>query len=471
MRFNLRFSIVISAAVLAASASLSSQSPTSPAAAPAPTIVLDPATKYQTMTGWEASSRAGNLMPNLALVQDALLNQAVSDGVNRVRLEAYCGMENDRDLWTESLDGTLPKDLWRKNFDFINKNDNRNPNEINWNGFHFAEMDFKIDRVVNPLRERLAARGEQLFVNVEYMCARQGDRRYTHADPEEYAEFALATFLHLQEKYGWVPDSWEAVNEPEKTAFWDGDRIGRAVVAAGRRLEKAGFRPRFVLPSNIGLLSSLQYFDDAMKVKGVREFASEFSYHRYGGASEANLTRIADRGREYGIDTSMLELIGASVDELYMDLTVANVSAWAQFVIAPILGGQLSEIQNDVGGALYIIDNSNPSAPKVVVLSRTKLLRQYFKYIRRGAVRIGASSTNPVLAPVAFVNADGGTVVVVRARGDARFTVGGLPPATYGIKYATTREWDIDRPDIVVSSDGVLTTSIPESGVLTIYRR
>lgn len=175
---------------------------------------------------------------------------------------------------------------------------------------------------------------------------------------------------------------------------------------------------------------------------------------------------IADRAREYDVDAAMLEHIGSGHEDLHQDLKVAGVSAWQQFVLAPQL-----PTPRDGGGALYRIDNTDPDHPRVIIARRTKFLRQYFKFIRRGAVRIGATSTDPVFDPVAFVNADGGTVVVVKADAGGRFTVGGLPSAQYGLKYTTSTEYDVDLPDVTVADGEALPAAIPGSGVLTIYRR
>ena len=101
--------------------------------------------------------------------------------------------------------------------------------------------------------------------------------------------------------------------------------------------------------------------------------------------------------------------------------------------------------------------------------SRTKFLRQYFKYIRRGAVRIGAASTNASFDPVAFINAGGQYVVVVKAAAGGSFSIAGLPAGTYGIKYTTSKNYNMDEPDVEVNSGAAASASIPDAGVATIY--
>jgi len=59
----------------------------------------------------------------------------------------------------------------------------------------------------------------------------------------------LAILQHLKAKYGIVPDLWEMIVEPDNTDRWDGEAMGRRMVATARRLRKAGFPIRFVAPS------------------------------------------------------------------------------------------------------------------------------------------------------------------------------------------------------------------------------
>jgi hypothetical protein len=47
----------------------------------------------------------------------------------------------------------------------------------------------------------------------------------------------------------------------------------------------------------------------------------------------------------------------------------------------------------------------------------------------------------------------------------------GLPAGNYGIKYTTSKEYDFDLPDVVLASGQVLTTSIPDKGVVTVYSK
>ncbi len=66
-----------------------------PGASHAATITLDPATTYQTISGWEAVAWASNDSPAFVNFIDEVVDRAVNEvGIDRVRLEIRSGVEN-----------------------------------------------------------------------------------------------------------------------------------------------------------------------------------------------------------------------------------------------------------------------------------------------------------------------------------------------------------------------------------------
>ena len=432
---------------------------------PARTITVDPAETFQTINGWEMVAFAlepGNQA--FANFKDELFDLAVHDaGINRLRLEIRSGSEHTNDNWSAYQNGTIEYQTWRSSR-YATVNDNADPYTINWSGFHFSEIDNAIERIVNPLRAVLEADGDKLYVNVNYVAFTgqiQGGS-YIHDDPEEYAEYVLATYLHLQEKYGWVPDSWEVILEPDNVSQWNGTTVGRAIVAAAGRLKAAGFEPVFVAPSTTNMGNAITYFDRMVEVPGAVEFLRELSYHRYGGVSAQNLQTIAGLAKQYGIDTSMLEWWsgGNGYRTLHEDLKTGNNSAWQQGVLAGALNSDM---------ALYLVDDSNPANPRILISDVTKFTRQYYRFIRPGAIRIESVSRQSTFDPLAFINRNGGYAVVVKCDTGGDFSIGGLAAGAYGIKYTTAGRYDVDLPDQTISAGQAVVTAIPATGVLTVY--
>lgn len=430
------------------------------ACAPSMTVVtVIPAQRLQVISGWEVTATAPDPTEwaGAPRLRRAVYDRAVEEvGVNRVRLPIRSGAESTSRGYLRYVRGELTAEAWRP-LRYATANDNADPRTINWAGFDFSELDANIELGVLPLKQRLEARGERLFVNCNYTAftgqITRGD--YIHDDPEEYAEFVLAAYLHMREKYGFVPDAWEVILEPDLVKQWpDGVVLGRAMAASARRLREHGFTPRFIAPSVTDMANTTRYLDGIVSTPGALEVLDEISYHRYQHGSSENAKAIAARANQLGRRTSMLELwFGkATSDVLFEDLVVAQASAWQ-------------------GRTLWGLFDRDASAPDELVLKpdvRTNL--QVFRYVRGGAVRVQAASSDRRFTPAAFINPDGRWVLTLNASGDGALTVRGLPPGRYQVSYALRQGLSAQRGVILVTHDQPLLTTMPGQGVLTIHQ-
>ncbi|MFN0277198.1 MAG: dockerin type I domain-containing protein [Pyrinomonadaceae bacterium] len=431
-------------------------------------IALYPSIRYQTMRGWEAVGEAGQFYsPAWNNYKNALLDQTVNDlGLNRIRLEIKSGIENPVDYFTQWQSGQITENQYNaKRYEIIN--DNSSSGVVNPSGFQWASLDRTIEQVVNPLRQRLQARGETLWVNVNYVDF--GSSAFEHKnDPAEYAEFVLAAFQHMQSAYGFVPDSWEVILEPDNPAAgWSSSQTANAIKAAGDRLAASGFTPNFVAPATTSASNAPAYIDRIAATTGAMQYVSEFSYHRYDEPSDATVAEIADRAVLHNKRTGMLEWIGADYNTIHSDLKLGRNSSWQQFCLA----GPTSWGPEGNGERYYVIDDTNVSSPVIIMATKTKFLRQYFKFIRAGAQRIEALTGNGNFDPLAFINTNGKYVVVVKASASGAFNVQGLPAGLYGIKYTTNSQYNIDLADVSISTGQVLSATMPASGVITVYAK
>ena len=285
--------------------------------------------------------------------------------------------------------------------------------------FDYIYFDQFLTEVVVPLRQRLQARGEELWVNVIVMGNGLQD------NPALYAENVLATLGRMQNSVGFIPDSWEVTLEPAGED-WTCMNVGRAIVAAGDLLKANGYPSKvFVAPSSSNIRHAAECFPEFTRAfPGVNQYLAELSYHTYGGVGRGEREAIWALAQPAGLRTSMLEKIGATPDSLQLDLKLANVSAWEQYTLV------YGTVDN---GEHYFFATGNT----VTLGNIGKFLRQYFKYVRKNAVRIEAQSSNSAFDPVAFKNANGKEVVVVNAKSGGSFTISGLDPGTYGSFYTT----------------------------------
>ena len=438
------------AGMSSASASISPPPPPPPPVA----ITLNPAVKFQTINGWEASLPS-SLSSDPAMTEaqwSSLLDLAVNEmGVNRMRLDVAAG--------TEGPNGT----------GYAIVNDNADPNVIDPAGFNWTTLDQRIDRVILPWRQRVLARQEKPYLNLQYVD--KADSSFEHyANPEEYAEFMVAVFQHLRTKYGFVPDAIEVIHQPNEVNGWrTAANIANVILATAARLQAAGFGvPDFIGPSTSTPGSATTFIDRITAVPAAMALVKELGYQRSGGTTALpnDISNIASRGTQLGKRTAMLEYradpraptSGPNYGMLHEDLSVGRSSVWQQGVLADKSScvGQWTRLNNGVAE----------------LCPTSKLTRQYTKYVRPGASRVQATGST-TFEPLAFVNADGRHVVVVKAATGGAISISGLPAGIYGV-YSTesgganvTTNWS----NVTIAAGQPLSARIPSAGVITVYQR
>jgi hypothetical protein len=428
-------------------------------------IEVDSSQTFQTIRGWEAVAWAPEDSPGFDIWIGPLLEHAVNEaGINRVQLQVRAGAEHTLDNWRLWRDGEIEYREWRRRR-YATVNDNDAPDVIDWNGFHFSELDYQVDNFILPLKQLLAARGESLYVTLIYVAftPQNESGTYHHLNPSEYSEFILAAFKHLEESRGFVPDALEILLEPENVPGWNESHMGEAIIAVTDRLHASGYAPDIIAPSVTKMSHAPRFVEVWAEEGGILDRVHTLSYHRYRGFSSRDLRRIAELAAEYNLETAMLEWWDSrnGYRTLHEDLKVGMNSAWQHGV----LGG-------DSHMSIYLIDDSDQDKPVVSINSATKFTRQYFKYIRHGAKRVGADSSHRALDPLAFVGQDGAHVVVIKADTAAEFNIAGLPAGTYGVTYTTGPEdWGISQPDQTIADGQELSSSIPGEGVITVFAR
>jgi hypothetical protein len=413
-------------------------------------VTIDPSRRYQTIAGWEATTNfhedIGRLSP-----QDTehLLRTAVEKaGITRLRLPIRNGVEGPRGIFDAYARGGSYED-WRKRR-YLVSNDNANPQVINWAGFDFSFIDRNVEMAVLPMQRILAGRGERLVVNVSYVAFVKGQHNL-HEDPEEYAEFALATMLHLRDKYGLEPDIWEVILEPDLAGRWSGRRIGETIVATSRRFAEHGIRVGFAAPSTTSMATASRYFDDMLEVEGALPHLKELSYHRYRGVSRKALAKLTERSARYHVPISMLELwFGrAGPDVLFEDLEAGAVA-----------------FQNRVLAGLFV----DARKGNLTLNKDARYNGAVFRAVRPGAVRVGTTSSSAALKALAFQRPRRGFVAALRATSAGNVVIRGLPAGEYVVR-TVTEAVETERVVAARGPSAHLRVAIGEPAVVVIEPR
>ena len=358
-------------------------------------------------------------------VREEVLDLVTNDvGLNRVKLPLRSGYEDSTDHFSRYMRGETTFDQWKYTW-FRPVNDDADPRHRE-PGRIPVGLSRPRRRDAAPAHEGIACRrvGDDLWVSLAYV----GGRNTVHeGDPEEYAELVEQVFVHLRDRYGLVPQSIEVINEPNMHDAWTPAQVARALLAARARLAAIGITPQFIGPSTSTMQAAERFLDGMLAVPGAREALTDFSYHRYGG----NLAVLAAHSRArrlVGYRTAMNERIGADKDTLYQDLTVGHVSSWQQFAVVFCPPPERGD-----GGGIYVrFTTEDTLHPTARLTPMARYLRQYFRYVRFGAHRIEADASDDGVRVTAFVNPDGGAVVVVDGDRARTLEIRGLPAGRYG---------------------------------------
>lgn len=432
-------------------------------------ITILPNVSYQTFTGWQASGDTGiiELIKSVDNWNNTVLDANIDLGINRVRVGLHSGIaENPTNYYGTFLAGgqDAPNPLWQAVLDNwrVPVNDNPDPNTINPAGFKWEMVDRQIDKVVLPMRQKLQARGESLFVQLTYVHFSTQNQLHIE-NPAEYGELILATWNHINSKYGFVPDALEIFLEPDNdAASVTPSEMAAMIIAARNRLVTAGYpKPYITAPSTVSGPQARPFY---LSLKSANPTAAsyidEIGYHRYVNISDSDLLLLRNQAESDGKKTAMSEFGGATYLDLHSDLKTGKVSVWEQYA--------LGFPETDNGFQYFYVTGSNPNYI-VNMGSRTKYLRQYMKFIRPGAVMKGVTNSSPAFDGLPFQNANGTFVIPIKATTNGTISVENLPAGTYGIKYTTDANYNVDLPNQTIVTGGFVTFNMSAAGVATVY--
>lgn len=446
-------------------------------------VTVVPTVSYQTMKGWQVSGDTGIIefinSANHPTWTDGSLDDNVALGINYPRIGIHSGMaETNNDRYGAFLANgqdkgvgngvalwQAVKDNWR-----IPVNDNSDPNVINPNGFKWSMIDQQMDKIIVPMKAKLAARGEAMPWAVTYVHFSTANQLHVNS-PAEYGELILALWQHLQSKYGMVPPVLEVFLEPDNDACQvTPAEMAAMIVAARNRLVNAGFsKPYIVAPSTMnGALAQQFYLGIKTANLAAASYINEIGYHRYGAISDVQLASLRAVADADGKNLSMNEYGGADVRDLEVDLRIGRVSSWEQYALAYI-----NEGSGDDGYHHFEINGSGPYTR--TLMKRTKYLQHYYQYIRSGAVMKGVINANSNFTGLPFRNPNGTYAVVIKAMAGGTITVTGLPAGTYGIRYTEGDfvnepfTYNQSRPNQTISAGQDVVFNMPGMGMATVY--
>ncbi len=412
-------------------------------------ITVDTTQMHQTMDGFGATTE---------VLASPFMNAGADSLTPSQRQRAIQAVYGDVGITL----GTLPALLEGPGSYDDRRNDNDDPNAINWAGFNPGSARLAKDNVIDPAR---ALRDVHFFlgptVNTHWASPwlaqmRSSDyRRYI----AEATEQVLATQLYYRDTLGFTPRLHMLFNEPisgngELLGGKDQDVVD-IVKSAGAALRQAGFAEvKFILPSGETTADSLRTAEALLQDADARQYVGVLAYHSYpygstyasvhkildtsgSGHPDPSATtvrkRLRDLAAQYGLPVWMTEVSHGEVDanaydnfraralHIHDELQYADACAyfgmtsmWDMSHQQSHFGGSTDLFSQD--GSIVLIHNPRDA---VYITGMGRAIGQYARWVLPGSVRVQADSSDPLVAASAFRNDASQTMVLVLINNDA----------------------------------------------------
>lgn len=233
---------------------------------------------------------------------------------------------------------------------------------------------------------------------------------------EEFAEMCVAYCRIFKREVGVELYGLSVQNEPRfsqsyQSCLYDGEALRDLIKVVGSRFKKEGVVTKLFLPEDVGWLGGVESTTlPTLNDPEARQHVGIVATHGYAldgiqaaSTDAATWQTMAGWGKPYNLPFWMTETSGYKNDHsgamalakaMYTALRFGEVSAWVFWSLST---GNLDE---------YSLISSGGFKSKRYFVSK-----QFYRYVRPGAVRIEASANDPELLPLAFTK-DGLTTFV-----------------------------------------------------------
>ena len=298
-------------------------------------------------------------------------------------------------------------------------NDDDDPDHFNWKGFWLGDnINRKGLDSSMWLMQQFKKHGVKRFMGTpwsppDFMKTTRAPIRggFLRADMfDEYAEYMAAQIILAKKDYG-IDLNWVSMqNEllfPEfyRSCVYNPWVTKEAVRALMHKFEKEDIHTQILMPEDMMYTGRMLYnIAPTMADKETRNFNGQFCTHRKGGKED--LTRWMAETNQYHRQNWMTETSGHDqtwqgamkmASDIQDYLVYGNFSAWIYWQLS---GGEGNQ------GRFAIMVNGQPG-PKYYAS------KQFYRYIRPGAVRVKASTPDERLSVSAFHHPVDGTLTLV----------------------------------------------------------
>lgn len=401
-------------------------------------IVVQPAQQFQTIAGW---GHGGGVLGGTAGAE-TFLPSDLADPVNYQYLDYLAD-----DL---GLTGTR---TWEVGPRIDGRGtDDGDCDVVDWNLFESDTFSAQEAAYLVHYQNRILAEGYQpsFYSSPGYPTHASDQKPWVMNHPGERAQQIWASALYLKTNFG-INISYAVIyNEPSQASTILTDDIK----ALAPRFSAHGLSTELQYAEAVAPQTDWGFITPALSDADLWPYVGRISYHNYGTADPYR-TYLRDFGAAKKLTTAQTEMANPTFDDLFSDLTLAGATYW--------------EVAYSANETLVPSEGLTAFTPSATYFR----LRQLMHYVRPGAVRIGAVSSDPSLHTLAFLQNGNVTAVIENTSSTAQtINLSGLPSGSYGLSKAASGATSFQEQGIrTVGADGrlTLTNVAGSSAVTTLY--
>ncbi len=365
------------------------------------TIAIDTTVEYQTIVGW---GHGGGILGHVGGAW-SMLDSTIANPVNYQVLDYLAddlGLTGSR-TWEVGprIDGTGM--------------DNGDCDSIDWTKFQSQSFPVGLANYLVHFKNHIVAKGYQpnFYSSPGYPTHATDQKPWIMFHPGERAQQIWASALYMRDSLG-IDINYDVIyNEPSGNVT--SNILAEDVKALGPRLISHGLNTRSQYAEAIAPQTDWNFITPVQNDSELWANVGRLSYHNYGTADPYR-SLIYNFGLSKGITTAQTEMANPTFDELYSDLTLANVSYWEVGYAAPYT------LLPDTGLTSFV---PSPTYFR---------LRQVLHYVKPGAVRVGTTSNDSLLHILSFKRNGGVTTVIENISSTAQNVfMSGIPAGIYGL--------------------------------------
>lgn len=437
----------------------------------APAVTIDGATTYQTIDGFGISEAFGqaNSIRNLSgsaqkQALDLLFNTSTGAGFSILRSLIPSGSDSIEPNSPGSPTAT-PTYVWNGSSDSTDQ------------GQLWLAKQAKTYGVSNFYEDAWSAPGYMKTngsnINGGSLCGTPGTSCSSGDWRQAYANY-LVQYAKFWSSVGLTPSAIDFVNEPTLTTSYDSMLVNTTQAASflsvlGPTMKSSGLSTKVACCDALGFNQLPGYVSAVEGNSTANADVGLFTSHGYSGAPTSP---INSQGRP--VWESEWSINGSNWDTAWDDGTADSGFSWAQNVQTGMTGADLSAFLYWWGISSTSHDSSliGLSGSTLTPSKRYYALANYSRFIRPGAVRIGASSGASGLSVSAYRDPDGSVIVVAlnsaNSATSATYALSNTGTATGTVTpYLTNAGSSTAAQAQIPLSGGAFTATVPARSLVT----